>query len=108
MNVGRTTGTGAEEASLVSLVVRNAVPGFQYMDAATLAWVASHSNDFPLPSSMPGSRVGAIAQRILHAPPIPSDCHPGPKLDNSFHGTRHMLATASPASPLLPRLGLCT
>lgn len=106
MSVDRTTGLGAEEASFVSLVATNAPPGFQYMDAATIAWIASHSDEFPAIPSMPEVRVGAIGQRILEATPIPSDWHAEPKLVNSLHGARHMLRTAALAAVLAELYGL--
>src|SRR4051812_34545956 len=106
MSVDRTTGTGTEEAGLVSLAASNAAPGFQYMDAATLEWIASHSDDFPSVSSTHELRVGAAAQRILNAEPIPSDWHAEPKLVDSLHGTRHMRRTAALAALLAELHGL--
>jgi hypothetical protein len=106
MNVDRTTDTCAEVASLVSLAARNAMPGFQYMDAATIAWIASHCDEFPAISSTPETRVGAIGQRILETGPIPSDWHAEPNLVNSLHGTRHLLRTAALAALLAELYGL--
>jgi hypothetical protein len=106
MNVDRTTGTEAEEVILVALAAGNAAPEYQHMDGATLAWIASHSDDLPTMSSTPDVRVGAGAQRILEAAPIPSKWHAEPKLVSSLHGTRHMLRTAALAALLAEMHGL--
>lgn len=92
----------------MSLAARNGLPGHQYMDAATISWIASHAHEFPQKSSTAECEIGPLAQRILKAAPIPPGWHAEPKLINSLHGTRHLLRTAALASLLAEMHGLST
>lgn len=86
--------------SLVALAARKALPEHQYMDAATVAWIASQGRDIPDPLRIPALNVSPIARRVATSAPIPLSWHAEPALAESIHGTRHLLRTATLAAVL--------
>lgn len=86
--------------SLVALAARKALPAHQYMDAPTVAWIASHRDQFHAPPPVGPPRPGPVARRLLAAAPIPPGWHAEPKLVDSIHGNRHLIRTGALAAVL--------
>lgn len=86
--------------SLVALAARKALPEHQYMDAATVAWIASQRGDIPDWPRIPILTLPPIAWRVVESAPIPPSWHAEPRLAESIHGTRHLLRTAALAAVL--------
>ncbi|HEV3157383.1 MAG TPA: hypothetical protein VGZ00_08585 [Candidatus Baltobacteraceae bacterium] len=86
--------------SLMAQAANKTLPMYQYMDAATLAWIASHRNERPAMPLRPIRRLPPLAQRLLNAAPIPVSWHAETRLVDSIHGTRHLLRTTAFAAIL--------
>lgn len=99
-------GRAAPPGSLVALAERKALPAHQFMDTATVEWIASHRDEIPGPPSPPAARLGRVARRVAESAPIPPSWNAEPKLADGIHGTRHLLRTAALAALLAEERGL--
>jgi hypothetical protein len=106
MDGGRREALAPPVDSLVSLAARKALPAHQYMDAPTVAWIASHRDQFHAPTPVGPLRPGPRARRLLAAAPIPPGWHVEPRTIASIHGTRHLMRTAALAAVLADLYGL--
>ena len=85
--------------SLVDLAARKKLPAHQYMDALTVEWIASHSDELP-PAEAPSFRLPRVAVDVLGAAPVPVPWHAEVKVIESIHGTRHLMRTTAFAAML--------
>lgn len=91
--------------TLIAKANANEWPEHQYMDAPTLAWIASHRPSSPT-AAAPLPQLRPVAQRLMAAAPIPRHWHAEPKIISSIHGTRHLLRTTALALLLAELHGL--
>ncbi len=94
----------SDATSLVSLAATDSLPAHQFMDAATVDWIASHRPAFPLETER--CQLPAVARRVLAAGAGPPHWHAEPRIVESLHGSRHLLRTAAIAALLAGLHGL--
>jgi hypothetical protein len=100
------TADGVDWDSLVAQATRKALPEYQYMDAATLAWIDSHRHEVPEAAGIVERRTHPSLRTVLDAAPVPSSWHAELRIVDSIHGTRHLLRTAVLAAVLADLNGL--
>jgi hypothetical protein len=88
---------------LVELAARQQLPRHQYMDRATVGWIAANRPELreiavtPLPET---------SQRLLHRAAAPAEWWLEPQVAGSVHGVRHGLRTAALAAVLAHDAGM--
>lgn len=92
--------------SLVVQAACKSLPAHQYMDAATVAWIASHRDEIPAPPRAPLPRLRPVVRQVVEATPVPVSWHAESRVVDSIHGTRHLVRTAALAALLAEFYGL--
>ncbi|MFJ9617842.1 hypothetical protein [Streptomyces noursei] len=95
--------TTPTNASLIDLAARGQLPLHQYMDRATIDWIAANRPDLQ-PSPQPTLR--PIAQDLLRRAGLPHEWLAEPLLYDSIHGIRHSMRTAALVAVLAEVNGL--
>lgn len=96
-------GATPQTESLVELAVRKQLPRHQYMDRATVRWIAANRPDLreitvePLPEA---------SQRLLHRAAVPAGWWLESRVTGSIHGIRHGMRTAALAALLAQEAGM--
>jgi hypothetical protein len=96
-------GTMPQAENLVELAARRQLPQHQYMDRATVRWIAANRPDLrevamaPLPEA---------SQRLLHRAAAPAGWWLESQVTGSIHGIRHGMRTAALAALLAQDAGM--
>lgn len=91
--------------SLVALAELKQLPRHQFMDAATVEWIAANRPALPLDGEVVLS-LPDYARRLLAVTAIPGTWFAEPRLIDSIHGLRHGMRTAAYVALLTEKAGL--
>jgi len=92
--------------SLVALAERKQLPRHQFMDAATVEWIAVHRPALPVDGQIVLRVMPAHARRLLALTAIPDTWFAESQLADSIHGLRHGMRTAAYTALLAENAGL--
>ena len=92
--------------SLIAMAERKQLPRHQFMDAATIEWIAAHRPVLPVGGEIVLRVAPAHARRLLALAAIPRTWFAEPRLADSIHGLRHGMRTAVYAALLAGIAGL--
>jgi hypothetical protein len=91
--------------SLVALAGRKQLPRHQFMDTATVEWIAANRPALPIDGEVV-LRLPGYARRLLALTAIPDTWFAEPRLIDSIHGLRHGMRTAAYIALLAENDGL--
>jgi hypothetical protein len=97
------TDTTPRAESLVELAARKQLPRHQYMDRATMRWIAANRPDL---REFPLAPLPEATQQLLHRAAVPAEWWLESRVADSLHGVRHSLRTAALAALLARAAGL--
>jgi len=98
--------TTAPADSLVALAERKQLPFHQFMDAATVDWIAAHRLQVPIHDERLDPALGEHARWLLSMTALPASWFAEPQVADSIHGLRHGMRTAAYAALLAEQAGL--
>jgi len=96
-------GATPQTESLVELAARKQLPRHQYMDRATVRWIAANRPDL---SEITVEPLPEASQRLLHRAAVPAGWWLESRVTGSVHGIRHGMRTAALAALLAQDAGM--